>query len=59
MKDFVMSDERKDILGHNHVVVGGFENRPEQGKTIYKSQRISETHIGQIGTIGKGIASYP
>lgn len=24
-----MSDERKDILGHNHVVVGGFENRPE------------------------------
>ena len=29
MKDFVMSDERKDILGHNHVVVGGFENRPE------------------------------
>jgi hypothetical protein len=29
MKNFVMSDERKDILGHNHVVVGGFENRPE------------------------------
>lgn len=29
MKDFVMSDERKDIPGHNHVVVGGFENRPE------------------------------
>lgn len=29
MKNFVLSDERKDILGHNHVVVGGFENRPE------------------------------
>lgn len=29
MKNFVMSDERKNILGHNHVVVGGFENRPE------------------------------
>jgi hypothetical protein len=51
MKDFVMSDERKDILGHNHVVVGGFENRPEfLNKELYFGLRLEGSNNQYFGT---------
>ena len=51
MKDFVMSDERKDILGHNHVVVGGFENRPEfLNKELYFGLRLEGCSNQYFGT---------
>ena len=51
MKDFVMSDERKDILGHNHVVVGGFENRPEfLNKELYFGLRLEGSNNQCFGT---------
>ena len=51
MKNFVMSDERKDILGHNHVVVGGFENRPEfLNKELYFGLRLEGSNNQYFGT---------
>lgn len=51
MKDFVVSDERKDILGHNHVVVGGFENRPEfLNKELYFGLRLEGSNNQYFGT---------
>ena len=51
MKDFVMSDERKDILGHNHAVVGGFENRPEfLNKELYFGLRLEGSNNQYFGT---------
>ena len=51
MKDIVMSDVRKDILGHNHVVVGGFENRPEfLNKELYFGLRLEGSNNQYFGT---------
>lgn len=51
MKNFDMSDERKDILGHNHVVVGGFENRPEfLNKELYFGLRLEGSNNQCFGT---------
>ena len=51
MKDFVMSDVRKDILGYNHVVVGGFENRPEHmNHEPYFCLRLQESSEQCFGT---------
>ena len=51
MKNFDMSDERKDILGHNHVVVGGFENRPEfLNKELYFGLRLEGSNNQYFGT---------
>ena len=62
MKNYVMSDERKNILGHNHVVVGGFENRPEfMNKEMFYCVHLrgsSEPYFGadaQINEVAAGL----
>lgn len=51
MNMFSMNPEREDVVGYNHVVVGGFENRPEfLNKELYFGLRLEGCSNQYFGT---------
>ena len=46
-----LNPEREDVVGYNHVVVGGFENRPEiLNKELYFGLRLEGSNNQYLGT---------
>lgn len=46
-----LNPEREDVVGYNHVVVGGFENRPEiLNKELYFGLRLEGSNNQYFGT---------
>ena len=51
MNMFSLNPEREDVVGYNHVVVGGFENRPEfLNKELYFGLRLEGSNNQYFGT---------
>ena len=51
MNMFSLNPEREDVVGYNHVVVGGFENRPEfLNKELYFGLRLEACNNQYFGT---------